>query len=165
MGGMSTWTTLASPLVTSQVGPLRLESDGGHLTAVKFAPWDDDEGRHDDDDPLLAEARAQLTEYFAGQRQQFDLPVAAPGTDFHQRVWRQLRLIPYGTTMSYGQIAAALGLSQAASRAVGLANGRNPVAIVVPCHRVIGADGTLTGYGGGLARKRALLSLESTTLC
>ena len=107
----------------------------------------------------LAAARRQLTEYFAGKRRDFDLPLAAGGTPFQQRVWDALRRIPYGETISYGELARRIG-KPTASRAVGAANGRNPIAIVVPCHRVIGADGTLIGYGGGLPVKEALLALE-----
>jgi len=107
----------------------------------------------------LGEARRQLTEYFAGSRRAFDLPLAAGGTPFQQRVWDALRRIPYGETISYGELARRIG-KPTASRAVGAANGRNPIAIVVPCHRVIGADGTLIGYGGGLPVKEALLALE-----
>jgi methylated-DNA-[protein]-cysteine S-methyltransferase len=156
---MTIWTTMTSP-----VGPLRLECDGTHLTAVHFAPWHGAKGERDDDHPVLKEAQRQLEEYFAGERRDFDLLLAPHGTAFQERVWQQLRAIPYGRTVSYGDIARSLGLQPAASRAVGLANGRNPIAIVVPCHRVIGADGTLTGYAGGLDRKRALLSLESEAL-
>jgi methylated-DNA-[protein]-cysteine S-methyltransferase len=131
------------------------------VTSIWFAPFD--EAVKDDwveyDDGVLAEARAQLSAYFAGERTTFDLPLAPVGTPFQQRVWGELRRIPYAETVSYGELANRLG-SPGASRAVGLANGRNPIAIVVPCHRVIGADGTLTGYAGGLERKRALLDLE-----
>jgi methylated-DNA-[protein]-cysteine S-methyltransferase len=102
---------------------------------------------------------SQLTEYFAGQRQRFELSLAPEGTPFQQRVWRELQDIPYGVTISYGQLAARIG-QPTASRAVGLANGSNPLAIVIPCHRVIGANGTLTGYGGGLPIKERLLALE-----
>lgn len=114
-------------------------------------------------DPLLGAACAQLTEYFAGRRRVFDLALDPQGTDFQHRVWQVLRAIPYGTTVSYGEVAHALGRPGAA-RAVGAANGRNPIPIIVPCHRVIGADGTLVGYGGpspeGLAMKRHLIDLE-----
>jgi len=102
---------------------------------------------------------SQLMEYFAGQRQWFELPLAPEGTPFQQRVWRELQDIPYGVTISYGQLAARIG-QPTASRAVGLANGSNPLAIVIPCHRVIGANGALTGYGGGLPIKERLLALE-----
>ncbi len=109
---------------------------------------------------LCAPHVRQLTEYFAGTRREFDLPLAAAGTPFQRRVWDALCEIPYGETVSYGEIARRLGLPPGASRAVGAANGANPIAIVVPCHRVIGANGTLTGYAGGLAMKRKLLELE-----
>jgi methylated-DNA-[protein]-cysteine S-methyltransferase len=102
----------------------------------------------------------QLAEYFAGARTEFDLPLAPHGTPFQLAVWTELTRIPYGVTASYGEVAAALGKSLLASRAVGLANGRNPISIIVPCHRVIGADGSLTGYGGGLDRKEWLLRHE-----
>lgn len=107
----------------------------------------------------LDAAKRQLAEYFDGTRRDFDLPLAADGTTFQLRVWEELRRISYGETISYGDLARRIG-RPAASRAVGAANGRNPLAIVVPCHRVIGADGTLTGYGGGLPVKQALLALE-----
>ena len=107
----------------------------------------------------LREAKRQLGEYFDGNRREFDLPLAPVGTPFQHRVWDALRGIPYAETLSYGELAKRVG-NPAASRAVGAANGRNPLAIVVPCHRVIGADGSLTGYGGGLSVKAALLDLE-----
>ena len=107
----------------------------------------------------LREAVRQLQAYFRGQLRAFDLPLAAQGTAFQQRVWQALLTIPYGMTRSYGQQAAAIGSPQA-SRAVGLANGRNPISIIIPCHRVIGANGSLTGYGGGMERKQLLLELE-----
>jgi methylated-DNA-[protein]-cysteine S-methyltransferase len=115
-------------------------------------------GRPDDD--VFAVLRDQLTEYFAGERRAFDLPLALRGTEWELRVWRALLEIPYGETRSYGEIARGVCTVRAA-RAVGLANARNPIAVVVPCHRVIGADGSLTGYGGGLERKRFLLDLEA----
>jgi len=108
---------------------------------------------------LLQQAAAQLAEYFAGTRQHFDLPLAASGTAFQQQVWQQLCQVPYGQTQSYGELALRLG-NKNAMRAVGAANGRNPIAIIVPCHRVIGADGKLTGYAGGLDRKVWLLQHE-----
>lgn len=151
--------------VDSPVGPLRLSSDGTHLTGVWFeghrhAPEDVGEQVAPADAPaVLSEAARQLAEYFAGEREAFDLPVAAVGTAFQERVWSALHQIPYGQTWSYGQLAQVVG-SPGAARAVGLANGRNPVSIVVPCHRVVGAGGAITGYGGGVERKQALLSLE-----
>jgi methylated-DNA-[protein]-cysteine S-methyltransferase len=106
------------------------------------------------------EATTQLREYFAGERTEFDLPLAPRGSEFQIAVWTRLTLIPFGETASYGQVALALGKSMVASRAVGLANGRNPISIIVPCHRVIGADGSMTGYGGGIDRKEWLLRHE-----
>ena len=114
------------------------------------------------DEPFAA-AREQLGEYFAGERTGFDLPLAMAGTEFEREVWAELERIPYGQTTSYGEIARRIGRPDRA-RAVGAANGRNPISIVVPCHRVIGADGSLTGYGGGLERKRFLLELAGGAL-
>jgi methylated-DNA-[protein]-cysteine S-methyltransferase len=111
-------------------------------------------------DAAFDEVRAQLAEYFAGQRQQFSVALNAAGTPFQRRVWAALREIPYGETTSYGKTAAAIG-SPDAARAVGLANGQNPISIIVPCHRVVGANGSLTGYGGGLDAKRWLLAHEA----
>lgn len=152
-------------VVDSPVGPLTLVSDGTHLTGVWFtehrhAPADVGRQVQAGEAPaVLRDAARQLAEYFAGTRTEFDLPVAATGTEFQQRVWALLRQIPYGRTRSYGQLAAELG-QPGASRAVGLANGRNPVSIVVPCHRVVGSSGAITGYGGGVERKQVLLDLE-----
>jgi methylated-DNA-[protein]-cysteine S-methyltransferase len=117
--------------------------------------------QHDDD--AFTDVRVQLAEYFDGARRSFAVSLALDGNDFEQRVWSALQEIPYGEITTYGEIARRIG-SPDAARAVGLANGRNPVAVIVPCHRVIGADGTLTGYGGGLERKRLLLDLESGVL-
>jgi methylated-DNA-[protein]-cysteine S-methyltransferase len=111
------------------------------------------------DDKLFEDVVAQLTKYFAGTRRQFELPLAPAGTPFQQRVWAALLDIPYGQTISYGELASRIG-QKSASRAVGLANGSNPLPIVIPCHRVIGANGKLTGYGGGLPIKERLLALE-----
>jgi len=116
-------------------------------------------GRFRQDRQLLPELRRQLAEYFAGTRRAFALPLAPAGTEFERRVWQALGAIPYGETRSYAEVAQAIG-RPAACRAVGRANGRNPIAIVIPCHRVIGSDGSLTGYGGGLDLKRFLLDLE-----
>lgn len=154
------WTVIDSP-----VGDLRLVATADALTAIEFSPFAErDPGEQDDNHPVLALAATQLGEYFAGDRTEFDLPLAPVGTEFQRRVWAQLQRIGYGQTASYGEIARRLGLTNAASRAVGLANGRNPIPIVVPCHRVIGANGTLTGYAGGIERKQALLELESPGL-
>jgi methylated-DNA-[protein]-cysteine S-methyltransferase len=112
------------------------------------------------DDGAFAAVRQQLDEYFAGRRTQFDLPLAADGTEFQKQVWAALRTIPNGETRTYGQIATQIGNSSAA-RAVGMANGLNPISIVVPCHRVVGSNGKLTGFGGGIDRKRFLLELEA----
>lgn len=157
------WTTMDSP-----IGELRLVEQAGAITAIEFSPFRDPDGRvrgvRDDNHPLLVETRRQLTAYFARDLKEFDLPLAPAGTDFQKRVWEQLVGIAYGQTASYGQIAAQLGKTNAASRAVGLANGSNPIPIVIPCHRVIGANGTLTGYAGGIERKQALLELEQDAL-
>ncbi|HWG01278.1 MAG TPA: methylated-DNA--[protein]-cysteine S-methyltransferase [Trebonia sp.] len=131
---------------------LYMMDSGGHPMAVEPA-WARREGG-------FAATAAQLAEYFAGDRTVFDVPLAPHGTPFQLAVWAQLTLIPFGETASYGEVALALGKTLLASRAVGLANGRNPISIIVPCHRVIGADGSLTGYGGGLDRKEWLLRHE-----
>lgn len=115
------------------------------------------------DTVLLLSAKQQLEEYFAGNRKVFSLPLVPKGTEFQRAVWKELQMIPYGETRTYGQIAAAIGNAKA-SRAVGAANHNNPIGIVIPCHRVIGANGTLTGYGGGLDLKEALLRLEGVLL-
>jgi methylated-DNA-[protein]-cysteine S-methyltransferase len=158
--------TTATLLMDSPVGPLEVVSDGDAVTHVLFL--DDDVamlpnaiGSSTPRDTVLAEAQRQLRAYFDGELEDFDLPLAPTGTAFQRRVWHELEQIPYGETASYGEIAARLGMPPGASRAVGTANGSNPIAIVVPCHRVIGANGTLTGYAGGLHRKRYLLDLEA----
>ncbi|MBP9891793.1 MAG: methylated-DNA--[protein]-cysteine S-methyltransferase [Planctomycetes bacterium] len=144
----------------SPIGKLTLVSDGKHLTAVHMdtgplkLPKDAKRGH-----ALLEKARGQLNEYFKGKRTDFDLPLGAQGTEFQRQVWARLRDIPFAKTASYGEVAKQIGNAKA-SRAVGLANGANPIGIIVPCHRVIGANGTLTGYGGGLARKQWLLDHE-----
>ena len=115
------------------------------------------------DPEAFAEGREQLSQYFAGERHEFDVELDLVGNEFERSVWEALLAIPYGQTASYGDIAKRIGAPSAA-RAVGMANGRNPVAVIVPCHRVIGADGSLTGYGGGLERKRFLLELETGVL-
>jgi methylated-DNA-[protein]-cysteine S-methyltransferase len=121
-------------------------------------------GDRADEDPLLAEAARQLAGYFAREVKDFDLPLRPDGTPFQVRVWEQLQQVPYGETTSYGEIARRLGMNAGASRAVGAANGRNPIAIVIPCHRVVGGSGLLTGYAGGVERKQALLDLEQHAL-
>ncbi len=155
---MTTCTTIDSP-----VGPLLLAADDEGLRLIEFhesrhrARRADDwsEGSH----PVLDAARAQLGEYFRGEREIFDLPLAPVGTEFQREVWLTLATIPHGRTISYAQLAARVG-RPTAMRAVGAANGRNPLPIVLPCHRVIGADGSLTGFGGGLPTKQFLLQLE-----
>jgi methylated-DNA-[protein]-cysteine S-methyltransferase len=147
----------------SPVGELLLRGRGEVLTGLSMSPWRGDlalDGCRRDD-AALAHVVAQLTEYFAGTRTEFDVALAPQGTPFQQEVWRALQEIPYGTTTSYGALARELGRPDAA-RAVGLANGSNPVGIIVPCHRVVGADGSLTGYGGGLHRKQWLLEFEAS---
>ncbi len=139
---------------------LTIETSERGITRVAFEPAPPGAGEPREDDPVLCEAVRQLTEYFEGQRRSFDLPLDLRGTPFQLRVWKALLNIPYGETRSYGELALKLG-SPGASRAVGAANGSNPVAIVVPCHRVIGTGGGLCGYGGGLDRKKSLLDLES----
>jgi methylated-DNA-[protein]-cysteine S-methyltransferase len=142
-------------------GPLLLAvDDDGNLVRLQFA-HDHDHVEADwvRDDDALESARLELDEYFAGARTAFDVPIRLHGTPFQVEVWEQLRKIPYGETISYGELAKRVDRPEAA-RAVGAANGQNPVAIVVPCHRVIGADGSLTGFGGGLPWKRWLLARE-----
>ncbi len=151
------FTTIDSP-----VGPLRLVADDAGLRQLEFQ-----EGRTPGPVPsewrqdarALAPVVRQLEEYFAGRRKVFDLDLAPAGTEFQRRVWERLLEIPYGETISYGTLATRIG-NPKASRAVGLANGSNPIAIIIPCHRVIGSNGTLTGYGGGLPTKQKLLELE-----
>jgi methylated-DNA-[protein]-cysteine S-methyltransferase len=155
--------SIAASRMASPVGPLRLQSDGEALTRLEFVDPDEMNPPAVDGEPcpVLVEACGQLQAYFEGRLRAFDLPIRLQGSAFQLQVWEQLRRIRYGTTMSYGEIATTIGMPVTASRAVGLANGANPIAIVVPCHRVIGANGKLIGYGGGLDRKRFLLALEA----
>ena len=153
------YTNMPSP-----VGALTLVASDAGLVAVLWAQDDVDRVRlgemiEDDGHPVLVAAAAQLEEYFAGTRTAFDLPLDMRGTEFQKRVWAALLTIPFGETRSYGEIARAIG-HPSASRAVGAANGRNPISIVAPCHRVIGANGSLTGFAGGIEAKRLLLGLE-----
>jgi len=160
MSAMS-YTTMKSP-----IGPLTLAGDEGGLRLVHFAT-----GRRPtslrrewiEDRAPFKEVMRQLDSYFAGKLQDFDLPLVLDGTEFQLLVWRHLRKIPYGETVSYGQLARQIG-SPDAARAVGLANGSNPIPIIIPCHRVIGSNGDLTGFGGGLPVKKKLLALESRQL-
>jgi methylated-DNA-[protein]-cysteine S-methyltransferase len=154
----TSFTSIESPVgrltMTASAGLI----DGLFMDAQRHAPALDP--RWVRDESPFGELIAQLDQYFAGSAVEFDVPLSLSGTDFQRRVWTELREIPHGETISYGELARRLG-SPGASRAVGLANGRNPIAIVVPCHRVIGADGRLTGYGGGLERKAWLLRHEA----
>jgi methylated-DNA-[protein]-cysteine S-methyltransferase len=154
---MTTWFTV----IPSPIDDLLLMTDGRALTGLHMAPHTiGPDLDRDDEHPVLVEAAEQLTTWFAGGRLDFDLDLAPAGTEFQRHVWSELCRIDYGETISYGELARRVGRPGAA-RAVGLANGRNPISIIVPCHRVIGADGSLTGYGGGIARKRRLLDLEA----
>ncbi|HWM04415.1 MAG TPA: methylated-DNA--[protein]-cysteine S-methyltransferase [Actinophytocola sp.] len=151
---------MAHTVIDSPIGPLTLVGSDGALTGLymaehRYAPSEFGT-RADDTLPAAAE---QLAAYFAGELRDFDLTLAPRGTPFQQRVWAALREVPYGETVTYGELAATIG-RPSASRAVGHANGHNPISIVVPCHRVVGSAGNLTGYGGGLPRKRFLLDLE-----
>jgi methylated-DNA-[protein]-cysteine S-methyltransferase len=150
--------------IDSPLGPLTLVATGGALAGLymvrhRHMPGLETFGDREPDAEPFREAEKQLKEYFAGQRREFDLPLAFAGTPFQHRVWTALHDIPYGETVSYGRLADALG-QPTASRAVGLANGKNPISIIVPCHRVVGSTGNLTGYGGGLERKQYLLDFE-----
>ena len=160
-------------VVDSPLGPIRIRVSGGVLTALEFvedggesAPlhgrdWTS-AGESDQDSDgrgILDQATLQLAEYLQGTRTDFDLPLEPEGTEFQRKVWAELQRISYGTTISYGELARRIG-QPTASRAVGLANGRNPIAILIPCHRVIGADGSLTGYASGVERKKWLLNRE-----
>jgi methylated-DNA-[protein]-cysteine S-methyltransferase len=156
-----------SHIVGSPIGRLLLLGDGQALTGL----WMLDADRHSarvemgltPSPATFRDVAAQLEAYFAGEAKEFTVPLAPSGTPFQLAVWTELTKIPYGSTVSYGDIARALGKRLVASRAVGLANGANPISVIVPCHRVIGSDGSLTGYGGGLERKELLLRLEGAS--
>jgi methylated-DNA-[protein]-cysteine S-methyltransferase len=157
--------TLCYKEMKSPVGKLKLVASAKALVAVL---WEQERPNRvklgtmnlDPQHPILIEAERQLSEYFAGRRLRFDLPLQLNGTEFQKKVWQALREIPFGKTRSYRDLARTVGLPKA-SRAVGAANGKNPLSIIVPCHRVIGANGALTGFAGGLATKAALLALEA----
>jgi len=156
---MTYFTYMESP-----IGRLLLTSDGTALTGLfmephRHGPASTDGWVREDEAAPFPAARQQLAAYFAGNLQEFDLPLALEGTPFQRKVWNELRNIPFGQTWSYGELARRIG-QPTASRAVGLANGKNPISVIVPCHRVIGANGKLVGYGGGLDRKTTLLRLE-----
>ena len=160
--------TYAFKTMPSPVGELTLVASQAGLAAILWENDDPDRVRlsprvENRAHPLLVEAEKQLGEYFAGAREAFDLPLDFHGTDFQKRVWQQLLAIPFGETRSYGEIARALG-QPSASRAVGAANGKNPISIVAPCHRVVGTNGALTGFAGGLEAKQRLLALEGLEL-
>jgi methylated-DNA-[protein]-cysteine S-methyltransferase len=149
-------------MLESPIGPLLLAGDEAGLRYLLFGQGRRDERPRPEWEPdrgLLKEPAQQLSAYFAGKLRRFDVPLAPQGTPFQQQVWRALCDIPYGETTSYGALAERIG-NPAAVRAVGLANGSNPIAIIIPCHRVIGSNGSLTGYGGGLPTKKVLLELE-----
>jgi methylated-DNA-[protein]-cysteine S-methyltransferase len=156
---------MSHTVIDSPYGPLTLVADadgtlcGLYMTGQRHRPAEENFGPREDDLPCFAAAQEQLSAYFAGELKRFTLQLALRGPPFQRGVWQELTRIPYGEIRTYGQLADSLGKPQA-SRAVGLANGKNPVGIIVPCHRVIGSDGSLTGYGGGLDRKRRLLDFE-----
>ena len=154
--------TVLSIRVTSPIGVLTLTSNGSALTQLVIAREDaaKPDSMEPDRDPVLAAAREQLDAYIDMRLTHFDLPLAPRGTEFQRRVWDSLKAIPYGETISYAELARRVD-NPTAVRAVGAANGRNPLMIIVPCHRVIGADGSLTGFGGGIDRKRWLLDHEA----
>lgn len=141
------------------IGDLEIEADGTGITYIGFLKQDIEPDCRRRETPMIAEAKRQLDEYFAGRRKEFDFPLSMQGTEFQKKVWKALRQIPYGETRSYQEIAEAVG-NKKACRAVGMANHHNPVLIAVPCHRVIGKNGSLVGYGGGLDVKKQLLELE-----
>jgi len=153
-------------VIESPIGLIRLESADGFITGLYFGAGDDkvsEEPQNERDAAVIALCQQELAEYFSGRLKQFTVPLRAKGTDFRKQVWEELRRIPYGETASYQEIAKRIGNPKAV-RAVGGANHHNPISIIVPCHRVIGADGSLTGFGGGLEAKRWLLELEKGNL-
>jgi methylated-DNA-[protein]-cysteine S-methyltransferase len=159
-------TTIYYSEIESPLGSLFVQGDGESVTGLylpQHKGWSglDDSWKRSDEP--FREVRDQLADYFAGERQQFDLPIRPAGTPFQQQVWEALTQIPFGATMTYSELAERVG-KPFASRAVGAANGRNPISIIVPCHRVIGANGKLTGYAGGVERKKWLLELERSVL-
>ncbi|HEX5448564.1 MAG TPA: methylated-DNA--[protein]-cysteine S-methyltransferase [Gaiellaceae bacterium] len=151
---------MSSRAVDTPIGTFGIVASETGLTSIRWSA----NGLPDESSALLDEAAAQLAAYFAGELTSFDLPLDLDGTEFQQQCWLALATIPYGQTVSYGEQARRLGLGPDAARAVGAANGQNPLPIVLPCHRVIGADGSLTGFGGGLHRKRFLLEHEGALL-
>ena len=165
---MKDGTMIRYTLYNSPVGILTLAADGKHLTAIRFArrngsPDVEADWQRDDDLPVLAKTRTQLAEYFSGRRTHFDVPLKPRGTAFQQAVWQALLKVGFSKTSTYGALASAVG-KPAAARAIGAAMGANPIPIIVPCHRIIGKDGSLTGFGGGIDRKTKLLQLEGVLL-
>ncbi|MDY3920062.1 MAG: methylated-DNA--[protein]-cysteine S-methyltransferase [Candidatus Limivivens sp.] len=175
---MKKWANKCYQIIQTDFGPLLLAEDGIGISDLCFLPWEQagedrctghsekqtvavilENGKREETE-LLLRGRVQLEEYFQKKRREFQLPLSLEGTEFQKLCWNALCTIPYGQTCSYGELAGQIGKPKAC-RAVGMANHRNPVSIIVPCHRVIGADGSLTGYGGGLELKRRLLDLES----
>src|SRR6185295_6172208 len=155
-------TTVYYTYIECPLGRMVVEGDGHFVTGLylpQHKGWPGPDASWHQADPLFVAVREQLAEYFAGERQQFDVPLKLAGTQFQQRVWQELMKIPFGTTITYAELARRVG-NPNASRAVGHANGRNPISIIVPCHRVIGAAGKLTGYAGGLDKKQWLLAWE-----
>lgn len=147
----------------TMIGLLGIKEDGTNITEIYFGKDEIPNNMELKETPLIKEAMNQLEEYFEGKRKSFDLPFEAKGTEFQRSVWNELLKIPYGETCSYGEIAKRIG-NPKGSRAIGMANNRNPISIVIPCHRVIGASGKLVGYGGGLDIKEKLLNLEKENL-
>lgn len=160
-------TTTYYTYLDSPIGPICVEGDGDFVTGLHMPQhrhWEGPNATWQQSDSSFKAVRQQLTEYFAGERQQFEVPMKSTGTPFQLRVWEELSRIPFGVTISYAELAQRVG-NPSASRAVGSANGRNPISIIVPCHRVIGANGKLTGYGGGLDKKEWLLDWERSRHC
>jgi methylated-DNA-[protein]-cysteine S-methyltransferase len=154
--------------IASPLGPMLALAEGGAIagldfTDAKYAPGIDPAWMEDPAWPPLRDCAAQIAEYFAGERGRFDLPIAPRGTEFQLQVWREIAKVPYGHTITYSELARRAG-APGAARAAGAATGRNPLALVVPCHRIVATDGALTGYAGGLARKARLLELEGAAV-
>ena len=156
---MTAYARFSTPLGAAYVTLASDALTGLYFEGARHAPPIADDWRRDDDRPVARDCARQLAEYFAGRRQAFDLPLAPHGTPFQQRVWREIARVPFGAMITYAELAARAGAPDAV-RAAGAATGRNPHTIVVPCHRIVGSDGALTGYAGGLERKRRLLELE-----
>lgn len=160
----STPNTTYYATIESPMGPILMLSNGTGLTGLRISDPNPEAGWVESADAApFAQARRELAEYFAGERTDFTIPLAPEGTEFQKQVWAELEKIPYGITISYGELATRIG-NPAASRAVGLANGRNPIWLVVPCHRVIGSSGKMVGYAGGIERKIAMLDFEAAVL-